>query len=161
MAMRHIDWNPIIADYQTGQYSITKLAQKYEVSKSTLSVKVKELDGEITEQAKAVIQGFDDSIEQLSNIRNEHPEIAEKIVDIVTQKHPEFKKAMVSLSAKLFNRMMKIADEATATEIPRLAKGMQTITDTLGVSQRHAPKIEVANTNAQQNSETTITFKRI
>lgn len=41
MAMRKIDWTPILADYQTGQYSITKLADKYGVSKSTLSERVK------------------------------------------------------------------------------------------------------------------------
>lgn len=154
MAMRHINWTPILADYQTGQFSITKLAEKYEVSKSTLSVKVKELDLSMTEQAKQVIKGFDNSIEQLSNIKNEHPEIAEKIIDIVIDKHPQFKKAMVALSSKLFNRMLKIADDATANEIPSLAKGMQTITDTLGISQRHAPKSDVNLTNALQNNIT-------
>ena len=147
MAMRKIDWDPILAEYQTGQCSISKLAKKYEVSKSTLSMKVKELDDEVTERAKSVIRGFEDSIEQLSNMKAEHPAVAEKIVDIVTQKHPEFKKAMVALSSKLFNRMLKIADEATANEIPQLAKGMQTITDTLGISQRHASNQVNVQTN--------------
>ena len=151
--MRNIDWKPILADYQTGQFSITKLAEKYEVSKSTLSIKVKELDANITEQAKSTIEGFDKSIEQLSNIQIEHPIIAEKIVDIITDKHPQFKRAMVALSSKLFNRMLKLGDTATATEIPSLAKGMQTITDTLGITQRHAPKSDVNLVNAQQNNE--------
>ena len=158
--MRNIDWKPILADYQTGQFSITKLAEKYEVSKSTLSLKVKDIDANITEQAKATIEGFDKSIEQLSNIQIEHPIIAEKIVDIITDKHPQFKKAMVALSSKLFNRMLKLADDATANEVPQLAKGMQTITDTLGVSQRHA-NTTINNTNAQQNNQPTqIIIKR-
>jgi transposase-like protein len=151
MAMRNIDWNPILADYQTGQYSISKLAEKHGVSKSTLSERVKGLDRTVRDRAEAVVKSFDDSIEQLIELRTEQPIIAQKVVDIVTQKHPEFKKAMVALSSKLFNRMLKLADSAEANEIPSLAKGMQTITDTLGVSQRHAPKSDVSLVNAQQN----------
>ena len=154
MAMRQIDWTPILADYQTGQYSISKLAEKHGVSKSTLSERVKDLDRTVQDKAKAVVQSFDDSIEQLIELRTEQPIVAQKVVDVVTQKHPEFKKAMVALSSKLFNRMLKIADEATASDIPQLAKGMQTITDTLGVSQRHAPKTEL-------KQETNLTNLRI
>ena len=65
MAMRKIDWIPILADYQTGQYSITKLADKYGVSKSTLSERVKDLDRTVRDRAEAVVRSFDDSIEQL------------------------------------------------------------------------------------------------
>lgn len=154
MAMRQIDWTPILADYQTGQYSISKLAEKHGVSKSTLSERVKDLDRTVQDKAKAVVQSFDDSIEQLIELRTEQPIVAQKVVDVVTQKHPEFKKAMVALSSKLFNRMLKIADEASASDIPQLAKGMQTITDTLGVSQRHAPKMEL-------KQETNLTNLRI
>ncbi len=138
MAMRKIDWTPILADYQTGQYSLNQLSKKHNVSKGALSYRLKEIDTSLIEQSNAVIKGFDDSIEQLEQLRLNNPQVAEKVIDIVTQKHPEFKKAMIALSGKLFNRMLKIADEATANEIPQLAKGMQTITDTLGISQRHA-----------------------
>lgn len=154
--MRKIDWTPIMADYQTGQYSISFLAKKYEVSKSTLSVRVKALDNEINEQSKAVIAGFESSIEQLSNIATEHPKVAEKIVDIINDKHPEFKKAMVSLSGKLFRRMLELAPDSTAGEVPQLAKGMQTITDTLGISQRHAKQADV---NIQNNISVIDPFK--
>lgn len=147
MAMRNIDWKPILADYQTGQYSISKLAEKHGVSKSTLSERVKDLDRTVRDRAEAVVKSFDDSIEQLIELRTEQPIVAQKVVDIVTQKHPEFKKAMIALSSKLFNRMLKIADEATANEIPQLAKGMQTITDTLGISQRHASNQVNVQTN--------------
>ena len=61
---------------------------------------------------------------------------------------------MVALSSKLFNRMLKLADDAEASDINSLAKGMQTITDTLGISQRHAPKQDINLTNAQQNNIT-------
>ena len=154
MAMRKIDWDPILAEYQTGQYSLNKLAEKHNVSKGALSYKLKEVDKSLIEQSNTVIKGFDDSIEQLEQLRLNNPQVAEKVIDIVTQKHPEFKKAMVALSGKLFNRMLKIADEATANEIPQLAKGMQTITDTLGISQRHAPKQDINLTNVQQNNIT-------
>ena len=145
--MRKIDWTPILADYQTGQYSLNKLAEKHNVSKGALSYKLKEVDKSLIEQSNTVIKGFDDSIEQLEQLRLNNPQVAERVIDIVTQKHPEFKKAMIALSGKLFNRMLKIADEATANEIPQLAKGMQTITDTLGISQRHASNQVNVQTN--------------
>ena len=66
------------------------------------------------------------------------------VLDIVADKHPQFKKAMVALSSKLFNRMLKLADDAEASDINYLAKGMQTITDTLGISQRHAPRAYIS-----------------
>ena len=154
MAMRHIDWKPILTEYQTGQYSISKLAEKHEVSKSTLSQKVKELDNSVTEQAKAVISSFDNSIEQLSNIATEHPNIANKIVDIVTDKHPQFKKAMVALSSKIFNRALVIADTANAQDLTHLSKAMQTTTDTLGVTQRHSTS--QVNVNTQTNVQNNI-----
>lgn len=138
------DWDRIKLDYQSG-LSQAEIRLKHNVPYNRLSEHVKEW--EVSEQAKAVIKGFDEVSEVITELKGTNPALAQNVLDIVQQKHPEFKKAMVALSSKLFNRMLKIADGATANEIPQLAKGMQTITDTLGVSQRHAKSGDV-NVNA-------------
>ena len=138
------DWDKIKLDYQSG-LSQSEIHKKHEVPYNRLSERCKEW--EQSEQAKAVIKGFDGVSEVLTELKGSNPELAKNVIDIVADKHPQFKKAMVALSSKLFNRMLAIADEASASEIPQLAKGMQTITDTLGVTQRH-PKTEISNTNA-------------
>ncbi len=145
------DWQKIEIDYKAG-LSQAELHYKYEVPYNRLSERCKEW--EQSEHAKAIIKSFDEVSEQVTELKGSNPELVQPVLDIVTQKHPEFKKAMVALSSKLFNRMLKIADEATASDIPQLAKGMQTITDTLGVSQRHAPKTEL-------KQETNLTNLRI
>lgn len=145
------DWQKIEIDYKAG-LSQAELHYKYEVPYNRLSERCKEW--EQSEHAKAIIKSFDEVSEQVTELKGSNPELVKPVLDIVTQKHPEFKKAMVALSNKLFNRMLKIADEASASDIPQLAKGMQTITDTLGVSQRHAPKMEL-------KQETNLTNLRI
>ena len=152
-------WDKIEIDYKAG-LSQSELHNKYEVPYNRLSERCKEW--EQSELAKSVIKGFDDISEQVTELKGTSPELVQPVLDIVSDKHPQFKKAMVALSSKLFNRMLKLADDAEASDINSLAKGMQTITDTLGISQRHAPKSDVNLVNAQQNNENTqIVFKRI
>lgn len=152
------DWEKIRLDYESG-LTQAQIRLKHNVPYNRLSERAK--DWEASEQAKAVIKGFDEVSEAITELKGSNPDLAKNVLDIVQQKHPEFKRAMVALSSKLFNRMMKIADTATAMEIPQLAKGMQTVTDTLGVSQRHAPKSDVNLVNANQTNIEEITFKRI
>lgn len=141
------DWEKIRLDYESG-LTQAQIRLKHNVPYNRLSERAK--DWEASEQAKAVIKGFDEVSEAITELKGTSPALAQNVLDIVQQKHPEFKRAMVALSSKLFDRMLKIADTATALEIPQLAKGMQTVTDTLGVSQRHAPKSDVT-VNTQTN----------
>ncbi len=144
------DWHNIRLDLEAGlphEY----IFKKYEVPYDAINKHLKRNPLVLSQQANNVIKGFDAISQQVSQLKETNPELAQRTLDIVQEKHPEFKKAMVALSSKLFNRMLKITDEATASEIPALAKGMQLITDTLGISQRHAPKQDINLTNAQQN----------
>ena len=153
-------WDKIEIDYKSG-LSQSELHNKYEVPYNRLSERCKEW--EQSELAKSVIKGFDYISEQVTELKGTSPELVQPVLDIVADKHPQFKKAMVALSSKLFNRMLKLADDANASDITSLAKGMQTITDTIGISQRHAPRAEVKLTNGDDNSTTNtqIVFKRI
>ena len=89
-----IPYKEIIPKYQTGYYSISKLAKEYNISKSTLSRYIKENNIRINEQAQhatnALNSGFS-ALEKIINERglqiNEHLQNTQNKGLIDTQKH--------------------------------------------------------------------------
>lgn len=158
---KRIDWSPVLTEYQTGQFSISALAKKYNISKSTLSVKIKAMGNNQTEQAKEAVETFDRATEQILHISNEQPELAQKVIEIVQDKHPHFKKAMETLSSAILKRGLEMVPKADANDLKSLSKAMQTTTDTLGVSQRHAPRVEKNNDNADHVNDMTEALRLI
>jgi hypothetical protein len=147
------DWDNIRLDLEAG-LAHEYVHKKYSVPYDAINKHLIRNPLVVNQQATSVIQGFDDISQQVNQLKDKSPQLAQRTLDIVTEKHPEFKKAMVALSSKLFNRMMQLAPDATANEIPALAKSMQTVTDTLGVSQRfsNAPQFAIQNNNEQTTS---------
>jgi len=144
------DWDKIRLDYESG-LSQSEIHHKHDVPYNRLSERCKEW--EQSEQAKAIIKGFGEVSEAVTELKGTNPDIAKNVLDIVKDKHPQFKQAMVALSSKIFNRALKITEDASASDLVSLAKGMQTVTDTLGISQRHASQqIQV---NTQVNNQPT------
>ena len=108
-----IPYKEIIPKYQTGYYSITKLAKEYNISKSTLCKYIKQNNIRINEQARhatnALNKGFS-TLEKIINERdlkiNERPKetqntelieyqsnntlIVNEVINIVKQKSPYF-----------------------------------------------------------------------
>ncbi len=148
-------WKEILIDLEVG-LTHAEVHKKYKVPYSSLTNYLKKNPLVINQQAKTAIEGFSTVNEVVSEVSEQNPEHAQAIIDIVTQRHPQFKRAMLALSGAIFKRGMEIAPEATATDLNSLSKAMQTTTDTLGVSQRHAPKTEINNNNAQQNNHNEI-----
>lgn len=142
------DWKIVQLDYESG-LSPADLHKKHEVPYNRLSEHIKKW--EQSDKAQAIIRGFDKVSEAVSDLKSDRPDLAKNVMDIIVDRHPQFKKAMVALSSKIFNRALAIADNATASDLSQLSKAMQTTTDTLGVSQRHA-KTEINNTNAVQTT---------
>lgn len=130
-------WDKIKLDFESGLQR-ADIHRKYDVPYNRINEHVKTKGWVQSEQAKAIIKDFDDVSYRVSELKAENPELVKNTIDIIIDRHPQFKRAMVALSGKLFNKMMKLADDAKAQDINNLAKGMQTITDTLGISQRHA-----------------------
>ena len=145
------DWKNIRLDLEAG-LAQEYIHKKYEVPYDAINKHLKRNPLVVSQEANSIIKGFDEVSQQVSQLKDKHPDLAKRTMDIVQEKHPEFKKAMVALSSKLFNRMLQLAPNVEAKDIPALAKGMQTITDTIGVSQRHAPKQDISmNTQVSQN----------
>lgn len=145
------NWDKIKIDYESG-LSQSEIHHKHEVPYNRLSERCKEWQQ--SEQAKAIIKGFDEVTEAVTELKDKHPDLAKNVMDIVIEKHPQFKKAMVALSSKIFNRALAIADTATAQDLTYLSKAMQTTTDTIGVTQRHASSAVINNANVQQEVKT-------
>lgn len=151
------DWKNIRLDLEAG-LPHESVHKKYDVPYDAINKHLIRNPLVVSQEANAIIKGFDEVSQQVSQLKDKRPDLTQRTLDIIQDKHPQFKQAMVALSSKLFNRMLKITDEATASDIPQLAKGMQTITDTLGITQRHA-NTTINNTNATQNVDNTITVK--
>lgn len=145
------NWKAIKLDYECG-ITQAEIVKKHNVPHSRLSATIKAKEWQVSQQANSIIGGFDEVSQQTIELSNESPELAKNVVDIVLQKHPQFKKAMLALSGAIFKRGMEIAPEANATDLNALSKAMQTTTDTIGVSQRHSNNQVVVNTqtNVQQ-----------
>lgn len=142
-------WKEIIIDLEVG-ISRAEVHKKYKVPYSSITNYIKKHGLEINEQAKTAIEGFSTVNEAVSEVSENNPDHARAIIDIVTHRHPQFKKAMIALGGAIFKRGLEIAPNANATDLNALSKAMQTTTDTIGISQRHAPKVEVNNQNNQQ-----------
>ncbi|EQM94762.1 MULTISPECIES: helix-turn-helix domain-containing protein [Helicobacter] len=66
-----IPYKEIIPKYQTGYYSISKLAKEYNISKSTLSKYIKENNVRINERATQAVNALNKGFSTLEKIINE------------------------------------------------------------------------------------------
>ena len=146
------NWEAIRLDLEAG-LAQEYVHKKYEVPYDAINKHLLRNPLTISQEANSIIRGFDEVSQQVSQLKDKHPELAKNVMDIVIEKHPQFKKAMVALSSKIFNRALAIADTASAQDLTYLSKAMQTTTDTIGVTQRHAnTNIKVDNNNLQQTN---------
>ena len=68
-----IPYKEIIPKYQTGYYSISKLAKEYNISKSTLCKYIKENNVRINERATQAVNALNKGFSTLEKIINERP----------------------------------------------------------------------------------------
>jgi hypothetical protein len=148
------NWELIRLDLEAG-LAQEYVHKKYEVPYDAINKHLLRNPLVVSQEANAIIKGFDEVSQQVSQLKDKHPDLAKNVMDIVIEKHPQFKKAMVALSSKIFNRALAIADTATAQDLTYLSKAMQTTTDTIGVTQRHASSAVINNANVQQNNQPT------
>lgn len=147
------NWEKIRIDFESG-LTPAEIHKKHDVPYNRLSEQMKKW--EVSEQARFAIKGFDEVSEVITELKGTNPALAQNVIDIITQKNPEFKKAMATLSGKLFTRMIELSNTATASDVQQIAKGMQTVTDTLGISQRHANQSNTVNVQTNTAVQTNI-----
>lgn len=159
------DWEEIKRHYQSG-LSQPELVRRFKCPKSSLSERVKEEKWVIDELAKSVVMGKIEGTERINELSeriNELNELNRVAITIGDEKAKDL--SYIKDSSKFFlNKAIKKVEEEDHT-MDDLFKGSKIATEcgmNLGVIDRHAPKIEVNNTNAQQNNtEAVVVFKRI
>ena len=172
-----IPYKEIIPKYQTGYYTISKLAKDYNISKSTLSKYIKENNIRINEQAQhatnALNKGFS-TLEKIINERglqiNEHLQntqnkglidtqnintlIVNEVVNIVKQKNPYFAYIFQDLSNKVLHICNDLLDSGITDtkDLKNITSAMKDINDTLQVIPKPPALAQQININKENNN---------
>ena len=158
MAYSVDQWEKAKAYFESGELSLGEIAKKTGIDKSQISRKSKIQQWESGKNADYIAAKV--KIAQKNTTENTTTlQILNEIADKKTR-HLEFLHNVtlknISVMAKKLNEDASIQDHKMAQDTIDKA-GI-----TLGVFDRHPAKVEIQNTNAQQNNENTvIEFKRI
>lgn len=152
----------ILADYFTGAYSQRELAKKHNVSLGTISKLTKDhneqnehlvnakasvirAEKELpNEQMNAIVNAAHDKVRH-ENLINGNAELLAKQIQVVV------KNFEMEEEDKETGEIKKVS-AISSNDVKTLAEANDRLAITLKVAERHAPKMELNNTNAQQNN---------
>lgn len=168
-----IPYNQIIAKYQTGQYSITKLSKEYNVSKSTLSEYIKRNNIGVSEQAEQAINHLNKGFSELSKIvseqDSEHSKNVEiinptlvvgEVLDVVKKNNPKLLNALQTISVKVLKEcdiFLNNGVESTK-DLKNITSALKDINDTFQVIPKPPAIAQQFNFNKQQDNNKNIDF---
>lgn len=162
-----IPYNEIIAKYQTGQYSITKLSKEYNVSKSTLSEYIKRNNIGVSEQAEQAINHLNKGFSELSKIVSEQDSehsneveiinptlVVGEILDVVKKNNPQFLAKIQFISNSVLNKCKELLENETleSKDIKNITGALKDINDTLQVIPKPPAIAQQFNFTKQDNT---------
>ena len=172
-----IPYKEIIPKYQTGYYSISKLAKEYNISKSTLSKYIKDNNIKINEQARHATNALNNgflALEKIINERglqiNEHLQntqnkglidtqnintlIVKEVINIVKQKNPYFAYIFQDLSNKVLHICNDLLDNGITNtkDLKNITSAIKDINDTLQVIPKPPALAQQININKDNNN---------
>jgi transposase len=138
----------LIADYHTNSFSQRELAKKYNISLGTVSNLTKQVSpkNEHLVNAQMSILSAQDELpnEQMNAIMN------------TAQDKLKHTKLIYNNATKLADKLNTMTDQVDEPQdLKHLVEANDKLAITLKVADRHAPKTEINNTNAQQNNNLT------
>jgi len=143
----------ILSGWKLG-ISQNQLAKEYNVSPATINKLCKDVP--------------QDNIEIVNSQIAINRALSQKSEYEVNSIHQEVNRQMIreniifGNAEKLAKKINKMTDEAKTTyDLKALAEANDKLAITLKVADRHAPKTEITNTNANQTNELNITYTRI
>lgn len=171
---RSVPYDEIMAKYQTGQYSISKLAKEYNVGKSRLSEYINKNNVRVSEQAIHTINTLNSGFSALGKMVSEQvPErpketqntelieyqsnntlIVNEVIEIVKKKNPQFANMFQNVSAKV----LKISNEllnngiTDTKDLKNITGAMKDINDTLQVIPKPPAFAQQININKENNN---------
>ena len=168
MAYSPEQWERAKAYYEAGTHSLSEIQEIIGISKSKLSEKAKKEQWERGRnsdyiEAKVLIaqkKGNEkrNALEILDNIADEqirNKKLINSNAELLASHIPRVLKSLISIE-KDENGKEKELYAVDAKTIRELAEANDKLSITLKVNERHAPKTDIALTNAQQNNEQTI-----
>lgn len=171
---RSVPYDEIMAKYQTGQYSISKLAKEYNVGKSRLSEYINKNNVRVSEQAIHTINtlnsGFSALEKMVSEQVSERPKetqntelieyqsnntlIVNEVIEIVKKKNPQFANIFQNLSGKILKISNDLLDSGITDtkDLKNITGAMKDINDTLQVIPKPPAFAQQININKEANN---------
>ena len=169
-----VPYDEIMAKYQTGQYSISKLAKEYNVGKSRLSEYINKNNVRVSEQAIHTINtlnsGFSTLQKMVSEQVTERPKetqntelieyqsnntlIVNEVIEIVKKKNPQFANIFQNLSGKILKISNDLLDSGITNtkDLKNITSAMKDINDTLQVIPKPPAFAQQININKENNN---------
>ena len=169
-----VPYDEIMAKYQTGQYSISKLAKEYNVGKSRLSEYINKNNVRVSEQAIHTINtlnsGFSALQKMVSDQVPERPKetqntelieyqsnntlIVNEVIEIVKKKNPQFANIFQNLSGKILKISNDLLDSGITNtkDLKNITSAMKDINDTLQVIPKPPAFAQQININKENNN---------
>ena len=153
------NWEDIQHAYECG-LSLDSIVKKYGVTKKTLENKASEKKWFVSGEVKSVIEEASEGFGRVSGLQEKFPEKAQIIAEEISErtKHLHF---INNLTLKNLSVMAKkVNDETTIAEHKMISETVDKSAITLKVAERHAPKIELNNSNATQTNNKVLIVRR-
>lgn len=169
-----VPYDEIMAKYQTGQYSISKLAKEYNVGKSRLSEYINKNNVRVSEQAIHTINTLNSGFSALQKMVSEQvPErpketqntelieyqsnntlIVNEVIEIVKKKNPQFANIFQNLSGKILKISSDLLDSGITNtkDLKNITSAMKDINDTLQVIPKPPAFAQQININKENNN---------
>lgn len=142
--LTHDKKESLMADYHTGEYSKNELAKKYNTSHTTVNKITKDIEPKHKEKVSTLV-----AVKRaLANESFKESHAVETLVELKLRREG----IIYGNAEKLAYKINKMTDEVSEPqELRHLVEANDKLAITMKVADRHAPKVEVTNT--QQNNE--------
>lgn len=139
----------ILADYHTGHYTQRELAGKFEVSTATINKLTKGKEPKYLAKVNTIVEATADIYSESE--QNEHEVNA--VVNVIEEKTRHIR--LINDNAiKLAGKLNAMADQIDEPQdLKHLVEANDKLAITLKVADRHAPKTEINNNNANVQSD--------
>lgn len=148
MAISKEIWDKARTLYESGQFSLSEIATKTGINKSSISKKAKNQQWKSGEHSD-YIEAKELIVEKKSTIST----VEINTLDEVAEERIRYKKLINDNATKLANKLKAMTDEvAEPQDLKHLVEANDKLAITLKVADRHAPKIDITQNQAQQNN---------
>lgn len=167
------DWDSAKKYYLSGA-TRDEIVKKFKVPRNKLAEKI-QLWGEVSDISKSVHEGFIEVSDKVFTLSETSPELVDATMKIAQDRNPKFRKIIEDLTELNMNNLKKHLMGNKKLEKINVGAGIQRFEEvglgtsdfkeaqdtidkaslTLGVNQRHAPRMDVTQMQAVQASGTT------